>query len=81
MSKVEDVARAIARRLAKREHGESYEGYESSHWEAAQDLARAAIAAMRIPTEPMLADGYEAEASKRLLSAAWNAMVDSALKE
>ena len=36
------VAHAIAERIAKRECGETYEGYESSHFEAAKDYARAA---------------------------------------
>lgn len=43
MSDVEKVARAIARRIAKREYGEQYEGYESTHKEAADDYARAAF--------------------------------------
>lgn len=37
----EEVMAIIARRLAKRQHGEHYEGYESSHREAAEDIAAA----------------------------------------
>lgn len=37
----EEVRAIIARRLAKRQHGEHYEGYESSHRETAEDIAAA----------------------------------------
>lgn len=41
------MADAIATRMAKREHGDHYEGYESDHWAAAQDYARAALASVK----------------------------------
>lgn len=43
------MADAIASRIAKREHGEGYEGYESTHWEAAKDYALAALKAIYRP--------------------------------
>ena len=47
-SRDEAVADAIAKRIAKREHGEHYEGYESTHLEAAKDYAQAAHATLSI---------------------------------
>lgn len=81
---VERVARAIAKRIAIREHGEHYQGYESGHLSAATDYACEAIAAMREPTREMLiASDREAEdkylARGRAYSA-WVNMIDEALK-
>lgn len=42
----EAIKRAIAIRIAKRQHGEDYVGYESAHAEAAADYTQAAITAM-----------------------------------
>ena len=43
-------------------------------------LARAAIAAMREPTEEMLNAGHEARA-KATVNGIWHAMIDAALEE
>ena len=47
---------------------------------AAFALARAAIAAMREPTEEMLNAGHEARA-KATVNGIWHAMIDAALEE
>jgi hypothetical protein len=49
MTAEQQMVAAVARRIAKRENGEAYEGYESTHREAAEDYVRAAIAAATTP--------------------------------
>ena len=49
------LVKIIATRLAKREHGERYGGYESSHREAAQDIANA----LSIYLQELKADAFE----------------------
>jgi hypothetical protein len=46
----QQMVAAVARRIAKRENGEAYEGYESTHREAAEDYVRAMLAALATPT-------------------------------
>lgn len=72
-SMIERVARAIA----KGEYGENVDDV----WHTCIDDARAAIEAMREPTEAMLDAGYGAEPTGAALVAPWEAMIDAALAE
>ncbi len=74
MSDVEKVARAIARRIAKREYGEQYEGYESTHKEAADDYARAAARPDEWNAAIETAAGIVEETSKRPIAVTWGAL-------
>lgn len=60
------IEASIARRVAKRAWGEGYDGYETTHGEAGEDFARAALAAIAAaqwqlmppaPTQEMIDDG------------------------
>ena len=64
---VERVARAIA----------SHVGYADDDWFKYGPAARAAIAAMREPTEEMLKAAYAKAFDKEI----WQAMIDAALSE
>ena len=67
----------IARRLAKRGNGEQYEGYESSHREAAEDISTA-IADALIAPEKTIVDLFEAFGAHVQADAYRDAMPDDA---
>jgi hypothetical protein len=75
MSKVEEVARAICA-----ENCEDYDMLPSIH----KSVARAAIEALRKPTEAMIEAGNEQERYDEGSAGAelhWQVMIDAALKE
>lgn len=73
MSKmVEQVARALAKHA-----DDSFEDAPAGFWE---DFARAAIAAMREPTEAMVKEGNKYTDWASGADDAWEVMIDEALK-
>ena len=72
MTMIERVARAIA---------QSRHGRTATDEEDLQD-ARAAILALREPSEEMISAGYNAACSDRLyIKGSWRAMIDAALND
>ncbi len=71
-------------RVAKAQAGARWDLFDDEHKDAARDLARAAIEAMREPTEEMKEAGsdfvYEAWGDgKTIAREAWQANIDAAL--
>ncbi len=88
MSMVETVARALCLRT-KNAPPESYpdgyvEKYVNRNWDLFVDIARAAIEAMRVPTEDMKQRGGRhlglSPQDGASVASAWNAMIDAALE-
>lgn len=81
----------VATAIAKIEFGLAYnEGSPRPHWKDFEDHARAALAAMREPTEAMNEAGYSAACEHdygettpnlEIAPATFNAMIDAALSE
>jgi hypothetical protein len=68
-SLIERVARAMSK---------LYHNGESAYWPDYENTARAAIAAMREPTEEMKAEGNDNCRDSKMV---WQAMIDKALSE
>lgn len=71
MTKIEEVARAIAGQFAQ----------SADLWEDFVDTAHVAIKAMREPTEAMVDAGAEYAPGAGDARDAWHAMIDAALAE
>lgn len=85
MSMIEVVARAICRDIWRPEVGEGaeLEDYVDMRWTDWVSLARAAIAALRVPTGAMkeLGQQYQDEEYPMTSEAFWQTMIDAALAE
>ena len=88
MNKVEQVARAIALENAKRNERDGtlqrdgFEWFVNKTWSRHIDDARAAIEAMRVPTEAMIGAGRVVllEGERKTIETV-TAMIDAALEE
>ena len=87
---IERVARVIARASALDDGKEpaTAEDFTDAVWEDFVPAARAILAAMREPTEPMIDAGYKTDHASGLEGRAdigprlaWSAMIDAALSE
>lgn len=85
---VERVARAILRTQHEKygAEGEELDSAVNEYWPQFVERARAAIAAMREPTEPMIRTGDNhtncgGSCGNKAGRAAWYSMIDAALKE
>jgi len=76
---VEHVARAMADKLSEQQFGSTTPWHDPEFRQNAMEVARAAIKAMREPTENMIRAGYLADTLA--LEDAWREMIDEALKE
>jgi len=76
---VERVARALRRSHTITDYGRGTSSDDG--WEAEQDAARANIAAMREPSEAMMAAGDQWMIHGRANGSMWKAMIDAALAE
>lgn len=95
MSKVEEVAKAIAASIVDQHHmlkldedGMGYSDDYDNKWYDCRISARAAIEAMLIPTEDMVLAGLNCDAwadnegnAVEMLSGTFTAAIDAALKE
>lgn len=72
MSKIEEVARAICA-----ENCEDYEMLPGIH----KSVARASIAALRVPTDGIRASLYSFGVASGDVDECWRAVIDAALKE
>lgn len=80
MSKVEEVTRALATDQMRRTLAAAGLEYEPGQDAFLRDLARAAIEAMREPTEHMVKSGHKGFCFGRPLET-YQAMIDAALRE
>ena len=94
MTKLEEVARGIARRLASADNkvsvfalggpplsGRALEIFVDLNWRHCLGVADAAIAAMREPSEEMLAAAEKALDAREDIAGIYGAMIDAVLKD
>lgn len=79
-SVIERVARAIAGSAAAA-FGDRAIHYVENNWGAYTNQARAAISALREPSQDMADAGVNARESHGSVASVWEAMTDAALKE
>ena len=78
---VERVAKNICRRRQERwGYTETVPDYVESHWQECMPDARAAIEAMRLPTEPMIKEGWRLLQGNLRPDEIFPYMIDEALK-
>lgn len=76
-----EMVERVARAIAGEAFAESHEGDAESEWQKVKHLARAAIEALREPTEEMEWLGDDAhDPHVRNASEIWQTMIDAALK-
>lgn len=82
-SMIETVARALYDATPFKQTAGGFEEQSDVYQRMCMVLARAAIEAMRVPTEAMVEEGYCAVPSfgDHNPNAAWRAMIDAALNE